>query len=169
MDRVNPVYIPRNHLVEEALTAATAGDLAPFERLLDVVGAPVRRARPAWSATPSPRPRDVRPLPHLLRHLKRREERLAANEAELRAVNEELPEAPGRRAPLFFCECSETICGEFLNLPEADYAEVHRDPMQFVVFPGHEDPSIETVVSERDGYFVVRKPEDVRHVVDPGR
>ena len=24
MDRVNPVYIPRNHLVEEALTAATA-------------------------------------------------------------------------------------------------------------------------------------------------
>ena len=29
MNRVNPVYIPRNHLVEEALTAATAGDLAP--------------------------------------------------------------------------------------------------------------------------------------------
>ena len=29
MDRVNPVYIPRNHRVEEALTAATAGDLAP--------------------------------------------------------------------------------------------------------------------------------------------
>lgn len=40
MDRVNPAYIPRNHLVEEALTAATAGDLAPFERLLDVVLAP---------------------------------------------------------------------------------------------------------------------------------
>ena len=33
MDRVNPVYIPRNHLVEEALAAATAGDLEPFERL----------------------------------------------------------------------------------------------------------------------------------------
>ncbi len=32
MDRVNPVYIPRNHLVEEALTAATAGDLAPLRR-----------------------------------------------------------------------------------------------------------------------------------------
>jgi serine/tyrosine/threonine adenylyltransferase len=40
MDRVNPAYIPRNHLVEEALTAATAGDLAPFERLLDVVLSP---------------------------------------------------------------------------------------------------------------------------------
>ncbi len=33
MDRVNPVYIPRNHKVEEALQAATAGDLAPFEVL----------------------------------------------------------------------------------------------------------------------------------------
>ena len=30
MDRVNPVYIPRNHLVEEALAAATAGDLDPL-------------------------------------------------------------------------------------------------------------------------------------------
>jgi uncharacterized protein YdiU (UPF0061 family) len=40
MDRVNPVYIPRNHLVEEALTAATAGDLGPFERLLEVVASP---------------------------------------------------------------------------------------------------------------------------------
>ncbi|WP_312030473.1 protein adenylyltransferase SelO family protein [Actinomycetospora sp. TBRC 11914] len=39
-DRVNPVYIPRNHLVDEALTAAERGDLAPFERILDVVRAP---------------------------------------------------------------------------------------------------------------------------------
>ncbi len=35
MDRVNPVYIPRNHLVEEALAAATDGDLDPLARLLD--------------------------------------------------------------------------------------------------------------------------------------
>ncbi|HSG57014.1 MAG TPA: protein adenylyltransferase SelO family protein, partial [Paracoccaceae bacterium] len=40
MDRVNPVYIPRNHLVEEALEAATAGDLAPFEALLEVLSDP---------------------------------------------------------------------------------------------------------------------------------
>jgi uncharacterized protein YdiU (UPF0061 family) len=37
---VNPAYIPRNHLVDEALAAAEAGDLAPFERLLDVVRDP---------------------------------------------------------------------------------------------------------------------------------
>ncbi|MGK0362120.1 MAG: hypothetical protein ACI9U2_004440 [Bradymonadia bacterium] len=40
LDRVNPIYIPRNHLVEEALNAAIAGDLAPFERLLSAVQAP---------------------------------------------------------------------------------------------------------------------------------
>ena len=40
MDRVNPVHVPRNHLVEEALTAATAGDLVPFERLLEAVTSP---------------------------------------------------------------------------------------------------------------------------------
>ncbi len=40
MDSANPIYIPRNHLVEEALQAATAGDLAPFERLLDALAHP---------------------------------------------------------------------------------------------------------------------------------
>jgi uncharacterized protein YdiU (UPF0061 family) len=40
MDRVNPVYIPRNHLVEETLTAATEGDLDPLSRLLAAITAP---------------------------------------------------------------------------------------------------------------------------------
>ncbi|PVZ15068.1 protein adenylyltransferase SelO [Actinomycetospora cinnamomea] len=40
MDRVNPVYVPRNHLVEAALAAAVAGDLDPFRRLVDVLAAP---------------------------------------------------------------------------------------------------------------------------------
>jgi len=40
MDRVNPVYIPRNHHVEDALTMASVGDLAPAQRLLDVLARP---------------------------------------------------------------------------------------------------------------------------------
>ena len=40
MDRVNPVYIPRNHKVQEALDAATDGDLEPFRRLLSVLERP---------------------------------------------------------------------------------------------------------------------------------
>ena len=40
MARVNPTYIPRNHLVEEALTAATFEDLEPLHQLLAVVTRP---------------------------------------------------------------------------------------------------------------------------------
>lgn len=41
MDRVNPLYIPRNHLVEEALEAATErADFAPFEEMLAIVTRP---------------------------------------------------------------------------------------------------------------------------------
>ncbi|OBH84410.1 hypothetical protein A5681_01640 [Mycobacterium scrofulaceum] len=57
MDRVNPVYIPRNHLVEEALTAATAGDLGPFEQLLAAVTSPYDD-RPGLERYASPAPED---------------------------------------------------------------------------------------------------------------
>lgn len=40
MDAVNPVNVPRNHLVEDALDAAVAGDLAAFVDLVDVVRRP---------------------------------------------------------------------------------------------------------------------------------
>ncbi len=40
MDRANPAYVPRNHLVEQALAAANDGDLAPLDRLLEAVTAP---------------------------------------------------------------------------------------------------------------------------------
>ncbi|KJL29822.1 hypothetical protein RS83_01392 [Microbacterium oxydans] len=38
--RSNPLYIARNHVVEEVLQAATEGDLGPFERLLDLLRDP---------------------------------------------------------------------------------------------------------------------------------
>ncbi|WP_210493191.1 protein adenylyltransferase SelO [Patulibacter sp. SYSU D01012] len=55
MDRTNPVYVPRNHLVEEALTAATDGDLGPVERLVDVVRRPFEE-RPGLEAYAQPAP-----------------------------------------------------------------------------------------------------------------
>ena len=57
MDRVNPVYVPRNHLVEEALTAATEGDLQPLGRLLDAVTAPYDE-RPGLERYAEPAPQD---------------------------------------------------------------------------------------------------------------
>jgi len=40
MDRVNPIYIPRNHKVEESLAAAFNQDITPFTKLLEVVTQP---------------------------------------------------------------------------------------------------------------------------------
>jgi len=55
MNRVNPVYIPRNHLVEEALAAANAGELGPFRRLLDVLAQPFDE-RPGLEPYAAPAP-----------------------------------------------------------------------------------------------------------------
>lgn len=55
MRTANPRFIPRNHLVEEALTAATERqDLEPFENLLEAVSHPFDD-RPDWEryATPA--------------------------------------------------------------------------------------------------------------------
>jgi uncharacterized protein YdiU (UPF0061 family) len=44
MRAANPVYIPRNHLIEEAITAAAErDDFGPFETLLDVLSRPYEK------------------------------------------------------------------------------------------------------------------------------
>jgi uncharacterized protein YdiU (UPF0061 family) len=55
MDRVNPLYIPRNHLVEEALEAATGGDLEPFRGLVNVLARPFDE-RPGLEKYAAPAP-----------------------------------------------------------------------------------------------------------------
>ncbi len=57
MDRVNPVYVPRNHLVEEALDAATEGDLGPLHGLLEAVADPFTE-RPGLERYAAPAPVD---------------------------------------------------------------------------------------------------------------
>ena len=60
MRAVNPIYIPRNHLVEEAIAAAVdRADFAPFERLIAVLAAPFdERPEFARCAVP-PRPDQI--------------------------------------------------------------------------------------------------------------
>jgi serine/tyrosine/threonine adenylyltransferase len=60
MDRVNPVYIPRNHRVEEALTAAAEGDMKPFRRLVEVVSRPFEE-RPGLEDYAGPAPAGTAP------------------------------------------------------------------------------------------------------------
>jgi uncharacterized protein YdiU (UPF0061 family) len=59
MRRVNPKFIPRNHLVEAALDAASLRqDFQPFEDLLAVVSRPYDE-RPELEKYSTPAPRNV--------------------------------------------------------------------------------------------------------------
>jgi len=60
MDQVNPVYVPRNHKVEEALAAATAGDMNPCQALLAAVSQPFAE-RPGLEAFAAPAPSSFGP------------------------------------------------------------------------------------------------------------
>jgi uncharacterized protein YdiU (UPF0061 family) len=56
MRRANPVFIPRNHRVEEALSAAVeGGDYAPFEALLNILSRPFDD-QPEFAAFAEPPP-----------------------------------------------------------------------------------------------------------------
>lgn len=93
---------------------------------------------------------------------------MASNEAEFRAVNETLP-APTREHVRFFCECGDRDCFDSVLLTPSEYEGVRSDPMHFVVLAGHEQLDAESVVGETaKGARIVRKHEEVRHVVDEG-
>ncbi|MES0881744.1 protein adenylyltransferase SelO [Roseibium sp. SCP14] len=55
MDRTNPVYIPRNHKVEEALQAAETGNYDPVRKLLKVLASPFEE-QPKFEAYSGPAP-----------------------------------------------------------------------------------------------------------------
>ena len=56
MRATNPLYIPRNHLVEEALAAAAQGDLAPFDAFMTVLERPYdeQDGRDRYTLPPTP-------------------------------------------------------------------------------------------------------------------
>jgi hypothetical protein len=89
------------------------------------------------------------------------QERLGANEAVFREINEgiERGQWPGEEdAPVSFrCECARLGCTELIELSLREYEHVRSDPRRFIVLPGHERLAVETVVERRPGYLVVEK------------
>jgi len=60
MQAVNPLYIPRNHLIEAAIRAAEDhGDLAPFHRLCDVLQRPFEAQEGCEEYARPPRPEEM--------------------------------------------------------------------------------------------------------------
>jgi hypothetical protein len=89
------------------------------------------------------------------------QERLGANEAVFREINEgiERGQWPGEEhAPVSFrCECAQLGCNEMLELSVNEYEAVRAHPRRFMVRPGHEQVDVEVVIDARPGYLVVEK------------
>jgi hypothetical protein len=101
----------------------------------------------------------------------RRKERLARNESVFRELNEQLNAhvhegGIGDEIAGFVCECADPDCEVVVSLKLFRYEEIRRNAQLFVVAPDHEMLEAERVVERHDSYSVVRKHDDVAHVVE---
>ena len=98
-----------------------------------------------------------------------REQRLAKNEVLFRDVNERVRQiSAGERAEDqtdFLCECVQVDCLERVTLSLQAYERVRTDPTRFFMQPGHENPAVERVVEELEGYLVVEKNPETHAIV----
>jgi hypothetical protein len=94
-----------------------------------------------------------------------RARRVGRNEALFRQINEEVDALNRSLAGLtdetihIVCECGDLLCQERVVVPLRAYEDVRGDPTLFLVVPGHEIPSTESVVEATRTYYVVRKDE----------
>jgi hypothetical protein len=93
------------------------------------------------------------------------------NEALFRDVNERIGDISadweGAGGETFFvCECSHRDCTESIPVSQEVYERVREDGRRFIVFPGHEDASVESVVARFDAFVVVEKTGPAGHQAD---
>jgi len=100
-------------------------------------------------------------------------ERIARNENAFRALNESLGDVHakirrGGDKSGFVCECADPACAVFVSVDLHRYEQIRQDPCLFLVAPGHEIPDAEDVVSDDEGFLVVRKHAEVADIVRGG-
>jgi hypothetical protein len=96
--------------------------------------------------------------------------RAARNEEAVREVNRQIEEGAKLHEVTstmpIHCECARRLCLEKLELDAATYEGILGERYRFVVAPGHEEPSLERVVEQHDGYVVVEKVGEARKAID---
>jgi hypothetical protein len=96
------------------------------------------------------------------------EERLAANEALFREVNERVAEIATHFVDVetanqpvdFTCECRSSECARPIQMTLAEYDRIRAESTHFAVAPGHEQPEIETIIERYPTYVVVAKRDE---------
>jgi len=93
-----------------------------------------------------------------------RARRVGENEALFRSINERQEEVAAAFGWLsgrldIVCECGNRSCIERIALEPDDYSRVRADATLFAVLRGHDDETVEEVVSDHGTWVVVRKRE----------
>ncbi len=88
-----------------------------------------------------------------------REQRIAANEAHFRDINERIArkDAPESQELEIICECGDADCLERITVPLPAYEQARSEPTLFLATPGHLRAEAEEVVVDRPGYQLIRK------------
>jgi hypothetical protein len=101
-----------------------------------------------------------------------RERRIAENEALFRDLNEEVGAVAHSfssggepRTFDFLCECGDATCALPVPMRVAEYEDLRRSPIRFLVVPGHQSAGVEVVVESHDAYLVVEKTGAAAEIV----
>lgn len=57
----------------------------------------------------------------------------------------------------YLCECSDHRCTDPITLSRSEYEAVRAVAVHFAIALNHENPEIDSVISENEGYAVVEK------------
>jgi hypothetical protein len=87
--------------------------------------------------------------------------RVRENEETFAKANEQIRASAERyrfdEAVPFLCECSELTCTDSVRLPLKSYREARATSDAFILRPGHDNPTVERIVAQGDGYVLVEK------------
>ena len=112
--------------------------------------------------------------------MEKRLEQQSRNEALLREVNERIAEvdkaaeennfAPDETLFEFLCECGASngeggACEERVLMTVNEYDQVRSEDDRFVLYPGHESDSLESVVARTERYVIVDKRREAEPFV----
>jgi hypothetical protein len=106
--------------------------------------------------------------------MEERLERQARNEGLIREVNERI-DAIVKDDPIwdedgffdFLCECGRAGgCDAVVELTLAEYEEVRTQDDRFAVYPGHETPALENVITRNERWVLVDKVADAEPFVE---
>lgn len=97
-----------------------------------------------------------------------REQRIAANEARFRDLNERIAHKDAARSNELeiICECGDPDCLERLIVTLGEYEQARSDPTLFLAKPGHLKAEAEHIIASYPDHQLIRKTGDAATVAE---